>query len=107
MYQPPNMNNSFSNYYDQNPMQMMQPLAKKAPINYYRMLEGTQKTLVTINQVIPLVTRVAPMMRNASTMLKVANAVKKMPDNFSEELYTPSQIYSTVDEKEPTNPTFF
>ena len=46
-------------------------------INFNGILNGTQRTLNIINQAIPLVRQVSPVMKNAKTMFKVMNEFKK------------------------------
>ena len=41
-------------------------------------INGTQKTLSVINQAIPLVKQVSPVVKNAKTMFKVMNEFKKV-----------------------------
>lgn len=73
------------------------PLSRAlANFNYYNFLEGTQKTLNTVNQIIPIVNQVTPMIRNAATVFKVANVLNTMP---------PSPITESVFHSTPqTNP---
>lgn len=49
-------------------------------INWSSILTNTQKSLGIINQAIPLVYQVKPIVNNAKTMFKIANAVKT-PDS--------------------------
>ncbi|MBR3840937.1 MAG: hypothetical protein IKM20_07370 [Erysipelotrichales bacterium] len=108
MYQPPFENNQILYFYDQPPYNFIgynQP--RHQQINYYRLLENTQKTLRTLNQIIPLVTHVVPLIHNASVMFKVSKAIKNIPDYntdsvTNEPLYLENNISSTT-----TNPTFF
>lgn len=44
-------------------------------------INGTQKTLNIINQAIPLVRQVSPVMKNAKTMFKVMNEFKKVDNS--------------------------
>lgn len=46
-------------------------------INWSSLLTNTQKTLNIINQAIPIVYQVKPIISNAKTMFKVINAVKE------------------------------
>ena len=62
-------------------------------INWSGLLDGTQKTLGVINQAIPVVYQVKPIISNAKTMFKLASAVKS--DSNDEVNYTTS-----VSEKE-------
>lgn len=80
-------------------------IRKNPSINMYRILEGTQKTLITINQVLPIIIHVTPLIRNASTMFKVARAVKYMSDDEQSEII--QEIPQLESIHEPTNPTFF
>lgn len=45
-------------------------------INWGGILDGTQKTLGVINQAIPIVYQVRPILSNAKTMFKIADEVK-------------------------------
>lgn len=63
------------------PNQMMRPsllgkgigLAKG--INWSGLLDGTQKTLGIINQAIPIIYQVKPIISNAKTMFKIADVI--------------------------------
>lgn len=50
--------------------------AVRSGINWSNILTNTQKSLGIINQAIPLVYQVKPMINNAKTMFKIAGAVK-------------------------------
>ncbi|MBR3694219.1 MAG: hypothetical protein IKL88_06815 [Erysipelotrichales bacterium] len=79
-----------------------------ANFNYYNFLEGTQKTLTTINQIIPIVNQVSPMIRNATTLFKVANVINTMPQDILTQAASPSsEILSSVTKKTIENPTLF
>ena len=45
-------------------------------INWSNLLDGTQKTLGVINQAIPIVYQVKPLLSNVKTMFKIVDAVK-------------------------------
>lgn len=47
-------------------------------INLSTILNGTQRTLGIINQAIPVIKQMQPMVRNAKTMFKVMNEFKKV-----------------------------
>ncbi len=78
------------NYY--NPYFMMAPMSNVARPGILGMLSGgagrgfslssiisgTQKTLGLVNQAIPIVKQVAPVMKNAKTMFRVMNEFKKV-----------------------------
>lgn len=46
-------------------------------INWSSLLSGTQKTLNIVNQTIPLIKQVSPVMKNAKTMFKIMNEFRK------------------------------
>ncbi len=78
------------NYY--NPYYMMAPMTSVARPGLFAALRGatsgrltlgtivngTQKTLGIINQAIPIVKQVTPVMKNAKTMFRVMNEFKKV-----------------------------
>ncbi len=55
--------------------------AARAGINWGTLLSNTQKSLGIINQAIPIVYQVKPIINNAKTMFRIAGAVKD--DNIS------------------------
>lgn len=48
-------------------------------INWTALLDGTQKTLGVINQAIPIVYQVKPIIGNAKTLFKIANVMNENP----------------------------
>lgn len=48
-------------------------------INWATFLDGTQKTLGVINQAIPIVYQVKPIIGNAKTLFKIANVMNEAP----------------------------
>ena len=81
----------------------------KNGINWSTILTNTQKTLNIVNQTIPVVKQIGPVVNNAKTMFKVMNEFKKM-DTPKKELK--QEIKQTTEKKENTetsynNPTFF
>ena len=46
-------------------------------INWGNLLDGTQKTLGIINQAIPIVYQIKPIISNAKTMFKIADELNK------------------------------
>ena len=77
----------------------------KNGINWSTILSNTQKTLNIVNQTIPLVKQVGPVVNNAKTMFKIMNEFKKVE--------TPQNNTKTKEVKETNtpiynnNPTFF
>src|SRR5574344_1706361 len=47
-------------------------------INWSGIISGTQKTLGLVNQAIPMIKQVSPIVKNAKTMFKVMNEFKKV-----------------------------
>ena len=68
-------------------------------IKWGSILDGTQKTLGVINQAIPIVTQVKPIMNNAKTLFKIADSFKNI-DNTKD---------TSIKEKEsvPNKPIFY
>lgn len=58
------------------PTASLMPLAKKT-INWSGLLSNTQKTLNIVNQAIPIVYQIKPIVNNAKTMFKVASEFNK------------------------------
>ena len=56
------------------------PIARKT-INWAGLLSNTQKTLNIVNQAIPIVFQVKPMINNAKTMFKIASELTKSNTN--------------------------
>ena len=69
-------------------------------INFSNLLDGCQKTLGVINQAIPIVHQVAPMITNAKTMFKIANVIN-MPDEKPNNNVINSSNYSNMNENKP------
>ena len=108
--------NYYNPYYMQSPMvSMMRPNLFTAlrngirGINFGGVLNGTQKTLNIINQAIPLVKQVSPVVKNAKTMFRVMNEFKKTDisnKNFNAYDKAGATNYST-DESAEAGPKFF
>ena len=64
-------------------------------LNWSNILANTQKSLGIINQAIPLVYQVKPIVNNAKTMFKIANAVNSK-ENISKETITNKQPQEKV-----------
>lgn len=52
-------------------------------IKWSTILDGTQKTLGVINQAIPIVYQVKPIVNNAKTLFKIANVMNTKTENNS------------------------
>ena len=75
------------------PNQMVRPgllgkLSALKNVNWTGILDGTQKTLGIINQAIPIVYQVKPIINNARTMFRIADVIK----NPSDAVYTESPV---------------
>lgn len=83
--------------------------------NWSSILSGTQKTLNVVNQAIPLVKQVSPVMKNAKTMFKLMNEFKKVDTpNPNENNISPVKENSNIEISEQIDtsdynngPTFF
>lgn len=86
-------------------------------INWGSILNNTQRTLGIINQAIPVVKQVSPVMKNARTMFQVMNEFKKVdtPTTSSNQTTTRPST-SSIEKKSETSsnivseenqPTFF
>lgn len=73
-------------------------------INWGGLLDGTQKTLGVINQAIPIVYQIKPIMNNAKTMLRIANTIQE-PD--APKSKTKAQAPLTTTAKSYTNEPMF
>ena len=68
-------------------------------INWSNVLNNTQKTLNVINQAIPIIYQVKPLVTNAKTIFRIADAVKE------EETQVNNQVKEEI--KEKSNLQFF
>lgn len=78
-------------------------------LNWRGFLNNTQKTLGIINQIIPIVYQVKPLVSNARTLFKIAGAVNSNDDNSQNNVNEEQVInnYSTSIEKDSNSPVFF
>ena len=77
-------------------------------INFTSIINGTQKTLNTINQIIPLVRQARPMMDNAKTMFKLMSEFSRNDEKIVKE--EKKDIKKTISNEIVSNnggPTFF
>lgn len=98
--------------YFQNVAPRMGLFAKlKNGINWGNFLTNTSKTLGVINQAIPIIYQVKPLVQNAKTMFKIADIIKS--DDIKEEKKSPLKTNpkTNIKKEEPTRssngPTFF
>lgn len=54
-------------------------------IDWKALLDSTQKTLGVINQAIPIVYQIKPIVNNAKTLFKIAGAVNEPTQNIEQE----------------------
>lgn len=103
------------NYYS--PFYMMYPVARPSlfrtirnsfrSINFGNILSGTQRTLNIVNQAIPLVKQIKPVVRNAGTMFKVMNEFKKTDAPWRENCKNSNCLNNEVMEEYGEGPKFF
>lgn len=67
-----------------NPSIITKGLSALKNIKWATLLDGTQKTLGVINQAIPIVYQVKPIVSNAKTLFKIANVMKEPIQNKNE-----------------------
>ena len=76
-------------------------------INWSGILSNTQKTLGIINQTIPIMYQIKPMINNAKTMFKIANTIKN-DEPISTSVNNNEEITPIPTNYEETNkPLFF
>lgn len=69
-------------------------------------INGTSRTLNFVNQAIPVVKQVSPMMKNLKTMFNVMNEFKKSDIEANSNLIEDT-IENKISTKEDNGPTFF
>ena len=83
----------------------------KKGINWNNILNNTQKTLGIINQAIPIVYQVKPLLSNARTLFKVANAINNNDEIDEDNKYFNNSNYNDntnyENEKDSIGPKFF
>ena len=69
-------------------------------LNIANILDGTQKTLGVINQAIPIIYQVKPLVNNLGTIFKISNIMNDKSENNNQE---------TINESKPKNnsPIFY
>lgn len=72
-------------------------------INFKSILDGTQKTLSIINQAIPVIYQIKPLINNAKTAFKVINAIKEEDPIKSEDIKETKK----VEPHKNNSPTYF
>lgn len=63
-------------------------------IKWGTLLDGTQKTLGVINQAIPVIYQVKPIVSNAKTLFKIANVINTPDNNISQKAINNEQNQS-------------
>lgn len=71
-------------------------------IKWGTLFNNAQRTLGFINQAIPVVKQVSPVVKNAKTMFRVMNEFKKVDEPVSNNM-TPSQNYQATNTMNPSN----
>ena len=67
----------YNNYYPYGYPRSHNFLSGFKKMNWSNLLDGTQKTLSIINQAIPVIYQIKPIIQNAKTAIKVVNEIKK------------------------------
>ena len=76
-------------------------LSTMRKINWSSLLDGTQKTLGVINQALPLIYQVKPIIDNAKTMFKIADVIK------SPDMVSPNINNNVVNTNSSNRPIFY
>lgn len=78
-------------------------------INWSSLLDGTQKTLGVINQAIPVVYQIKPIVNNAKTLFKIAGAIKSddTPTNMQQQKLPQPPSQPENISKETNQPIFY
>ncbi|HIR48550.1 MAG TPA: hypothetical protein IAB35_01055 [Candidatus Faecimonas gallistercoris] len=76
-------------------------------VKWSSLLEGTQKTLGVINQAIPIVYQIKPIMNNAKTIFKIADSIRdtKTPQEKAPQQQTTATTTSNI--TTPSNSPIF
>lgn len=75
-------------------------LFKGGKLSLGSIVAGTQKTLGVINQAIPVIRQVSPVVKNAKTMFKVMNEFKKTdtPKNTKEKVKQTNKVNENINQ---------
>lgn len=82
----------------------------KRGINWNNILNNTQRTLGIINQAIPIVYQVKPLLNNARTLFKIAGAINEKDDPIETNTNADNYNQTTTNyetEKDSSKPVFF
>ena len=78
-----------------NPSIISRGLSAIKAIKWGSILDGTQKTLGVINQAIPVIYQVKPIVSNAKTLFKIANVINTPEKNISQKTTSNEKNQST------------
>ena len=83
----------------------------KRGINWNNILNNTQRTLGIINQAIPIVYQVRPLLTNARTLFRVASAINSSDDEERNEVVNDNNYSNNVSyeeqKKDSNGPIFY
>lgn len=82
-------------------------LASLRNIGWGNILDGTQKTLGVINQAIPIVYQVKPVLSNMRSALKIANIINSPDTNSSNNTNTNNINTPNTTKSYSTKPVFY
>lgn len=74
-------------------------------INWGGLLDGTQKTLGIINQAIPIIYQIKPIMNNAKTMFRIASSIKNSDSDSDSTNANPSTPTTNINNE--NKPIFY
>ncbi|MCI8347789.1 MAG: hypothetical protein HFJ12_07630 [Bacilli bacterium] len=76
-------------------------------INWGNLLTNTQKSLGIINQAIPIVYQVKPIVNNAKTMFRIAGAMKDTDDTKNSSYNSQKKESTTIPTQNDNKPIFY
>ena len=94
------MYNNYYPYYYPKPHGILSNFKK---MNWSHLLDGTQKTLSIINQAIPVIYQIKPLITNAKTAFKIVNAIKNEPNITT----TKKENMNNINNASSNSPTYF
>ena len=76
-------------------------------INWASILDNTQKTLGVINQAIPIVYQVKPIINNAKTMFRIADVMKTNDNNSNSINSVSDSVSNNINVEQINKPIFY
>ena len=105
MYNDPYSMNYYTYYYNYYNQKMPKPSLFRGlkKYNWNNFLNGTGKTLNVINQAIPIIYQVRPILNNAITMFRVMNAVRGSDSDTNSKVSSSNVEKNNISNKTSSN----